>query len=475
MDSIQNIDGEVDPERTITYDEIKNLKKNFFEKLQTKLSLLYSNFSQGTKEMINHVYWIFWLKEVKDDRNIWKMYYAEESLKRAYRELQFLKIREEIKEKLGDPRRYGLYDIALPENTEEDVFKYSYLRSAYYRCINEMYQKVSGKTLDSQKDLLYGMQQILIFDNLEGWIAAVFGDVKFTFNIFEGMKKDILYIALCKRKNPVSKKTVSTDGMVYCGGRRIDYVWGITEENEGYRGMKLKQYFSPAYQIKTKNDSSLKKLFLKGTCKNCTFQFSLKNGVDIDQCMDYFEQYILEDKTEIMSSWKLYNATAVLIGSSDMSKKNENPVFKLAQSIGKIHNLEARCWVLEEIEKILPIIYADSNRNVFSEIQLLSDTLNSYALRFNRIYDKMFKITWEAIKEENWKYFLPTKNNETVFFSQLQKQIHKMLWKRGNNPINRENFQKLYRADGRYDEYTWYKNIGEGLRNDRGWIINLIS
>lgn len=117
-------------------------------------------------------------------------------------------------------------------------------------------------------------------------------------------------------------------------------IWSMLEPGKDI--IKLNKEFSSEYQLNA---------FRKKT-KTKQPQFLIDREWSLYNEVEYFESYVLEMLHGIFTAWKLYSVVYELTNFKKENKELLTAIFKIAESIGNIHNLELRLFVVNELKGI---------------------------------------------------------------------------------------------------------------------------
>lgn len=450
------------------------------EKLQSKIFMKLSKYydTKELKETLNSIMWIYYefvKAYIYKNEEIWKWYYANIRLiKEKYKEDKFL----EKLEKKGITEGNHLY---FPNNKSQNIFEYNFEISKIYKYLSKIQNDILyDKHIEYLKQELYFLQArgnddvIVQMQNIFSTDKGVFKET-----IYCSMLKEVLFVLDKNIPLPRDKRwkiKTCNDGYIIqdIKGYDIDKIWGI-EDNEIINFEKLiKENINPALYLKVNSDTALKNLFEKGTCKNKQFGFLIESIQYLERNLSIYDQYVIELQTGIYSAWKLYESTYMLMQCDNDHLKKE--VEELAAIIGKAHNLETRCWILEEISRMMVLIFNDSNRNIQTELKCLKQCLKNYIKEFNDSYDILFAIILSLYKEKYDGELEPMKNYSEMYFSKLRNSVIQLVNYKADetistiNPIRKYIFEDLRYGDAKTKGYKWFQDIWKHMNQGLSWL-----
>lgn len=316
-------------------------------------------------------------------------------------------------------------------------------------------------------------------------------------NVFGSMTKEILFAILNNSKiYKKDSREVEIDLEQGCylldkNGSRGEKLWEIQREPhgkveiEGPPMIRLNQYFSPVYQIKISlakyEKSFMLKLIKDQYTKNFQFEFLINEVLRFDRGISYSEQYMTELQTEIFTAWKLYRIVCGLLlpESSDKGSQNkESPnkellkkITVLAESVGSIHNLELRLYLLDVVDIRIQELQKEISGDLYLGLEKIAKDIKKEAEEYNQKTEIIYKLFLYLYREEEqWKDLLGLLNMPTKQFSALLNEVRILSTENHVKSYRQNQYDQLYYADAKRDRHKLYSVIRKGLEKGQGWL-----
>ncbi len=420
-------------------------------------------------------YLIFLEERVLSDKKLQEIYYNREYYRIEYKNQKLNVLVNSLMDDLRmDKANLPVKNWILPKN-KEGILEKNYIYCSFQRCVN----KLQSMLVSPEAVLLnQGLVPMLAFDTRSNNVKNKYQKQKderfYESSIYLGMLFEILFhIADEKIIKQDKRAEIINDGY---GGGQIKYNGKtlyrlvkipILKGTEG--SFELLKYYSPMLQLTIDSNSSIRNLLEKGTCKNQTFGSLINNMMSLQYGTYEYEKYMLEMQTGIMSSWKLYEYTYELIKCN--SQEIKESVEDLAGSIGRIHSLEVRCYILEKIKSELIKKIYDEDCQIEIYITKLSNEIKEYGRSFNELYDFMIKILWIVFNEqERWKTLFFFQDNQCEYFFKMQQQVLSLYNHKSQNKVMLKKFVDLASKDSKGDYHKWYRMIWKKMEKGCQWL-----
>ena len=416
--------------------EINEIKKSFMEELKDR----YQNW-----KMCNAMdfYFNFLCKYIFPEIDFWKIVLNNKSRKQRYFDNKLMRgIQGVLGAYEGDLWTHNeteriensilMTDIeeewvqrmvwSFPKKAEE-LFSENFMRYSFQRGFGALHKKYFGGTGEMQRlfevsssykpsyekfaDWKYGIHR-----SVSNWISICYED------FYLSTSKDVLFCILNGTTIPKrERKTVEYDpinGYHLCGDRDKTFIWTRDEPKEKDKSYSMEKFFSLEYQLLSKRQGTkIKKP-----------QFLIDRALEDNNEVEYFERYVLEMQHGIFTAWRLYCIVYELFVFDDQYKDLKEATSKLSKSIGKIHNLELRLHVLNEIEIIIHAVKDNRYLELVKSVEQIAEIVDEEAQEFNEMYDRVFLgLLWMFKDEKNWKEILWLRNIENIEFSKILSEI----------------------------------------------------
>lgn len=417
-------------------EDIKEIKKNFMDELKGR----YQNW-----KMSNAIdfYFNFLCKYIFPEIDFWKIVLDNKSSKQRYFDNKLMRgIQGVLGAYEGDLWTHNeteriensilTTDIkeqwfqgmiwSFPKKTEE-LFRENFMRYSFQRGFGALYKKYFGGTGGMQRLLEVSSSYKPGYENSADWKHGIHRSVSNWISIcyedfYLSTSKDVLFCILNGTTIPKrERKTVEYDpinGYHLCGDRDKTFIWTRDEPKEKDKSYSMEKFFSLEYQLLSKRQGTkIKKP-----------QFLIDRALEDNNEVEYFERYVLEMQHGIFTAWRLYCIVYELFVFDDQYKDLKEATSKLSQSIGKIHNLELRLYVLNEIEVIIHTVKDNRYLELVKSVEQIAEIVDEAAQEFNEKYDQLFLgLLWMFKDEKNWKEILWLRNIENIEFSKILSEI----------------------------------------------------
>lgn len=235
---------------------------------------------------------------------------------------------------------------------------------------------------------------------------------------------------------------------------------------------KLDKRLSQEYQVRLQESTELHSLLYENKSRDKTFEKLGTRVSEFQKDINYYEAYMVEYVTGVFTAWKVYDICFEILKLSEkFDEKIETEVYDFAYNIGRIHNLEFKLYLLNNIEKDIQAIKKDGYVSLQEGISSIANKVGDIATEFNAKYDKMYSAMLYAFKDEKyWEGLEWCKNCENTNFGKLMKEIE-LLQKQEMHIQKQDIYEDLLRKSNKSVEYKWYKNIRENLSKNYMWIF----
>lgn len=435
--------------------EMENIKRKCIDKLKIQ----YRNWSDTR---ILEEYLDFLCKKIFVNENFWEYVYKRgEDIKQEYYDYC---LNRKIEKDFPSLLQYSIateIEWFCP-NKAEDVFIENFKKHSYFRCFRCAYNEFYDAASQAQDFLNLDVKKKQAKSTLEDKIGNVFREWVSGLNwacFGHSILKDILYTILEKTKikktNCVKVYYSKDDRCWYKDGNVRSRVWNISANYASVNEHLMNQYFTYAYQI-------IKQYGIKE--KSLHFDILVDNALEVDQQVDYFESYKLEEKNQIYTSWKLYSLVCEFVQADSQNKELTSAIEKLAKSLKSICNLELRLYVLFELQPIFREIKDNRHIEVVGTISEIAEIIKRNADEVGSLYMKIYRsLLWLFRKEDDWKNLLWLRNQEMESFSALKKEIQDLMEavkdQKENKSYCEMKFWSLYEKKPTNPPYSEYSKI----------------
>lgn len=249
------------------------------------------------------------------------------------------------------------------------------------------------------------------------------------------------------------------------------YIDGIAVSNENISLQSIEYIletpFHWLYEARLQDNAIIRHLIECGSRKNHTLEILLGELVKFEVDLQEFECYMIEDRTNVYSAWKVYSIMETFL-ELDLDDKIYNLVMNLAYEIGQIHNLEVRLQVLYRMTDIRNIIMWDEEYSIVDGLKRMLEEIKKGKQLFNKNYDKLLYILLFVYqREENWKKLLESvKGYKLHYFSQLRNKVIRLKDNMYTPPssYHQIKFERLWESDNKSKRYRWFSNIWLNLK-----------
>ena len=416
--------------------EINEIKKSFMEELKDR----YQNWKMSNAM---DFYFNFLCKYIFPEIDFWKIVLNNKSRKQRYFDNKLMRgIQGVLGAYEGDLWTHNeteriensilMTDIeeewvqrmvwSFPKKAEE-LFSENFMRYSFQRGFGALHKKYFGGTGEMQRLFEVSSSYKPSYEKFADWKYGIHRSVSYWISIcyedfYLSTSKDVLFCILNGTTIPKrERKTVEYDpinGYHLCGDRDKTFIWTRDEPKEKDKSYSMEKFFSLEYQLLSKRQGTkIKKP-----------QFLIDRALEDNNEVEYFERYVLEMQHGIFTAWRLYCIVYELFVFDDQYKDLKEATSKLSKSIGKIHNLELRLHVLNEIEIIIHAVKDNQYLELVKSVEQIAEIVDEEAQEFNEMYDRVFLgLLWMFKDEKNWKEILWLRNIENIEFSKILSEI----------------------------------------------------
>ena len=404
---------------------------------------------------VNELFWDYVYKQEEDIKQEYYDHYLNEKMRR-----EFPALLKQCTDTEGE---------WFCPNKAEDIFIENYKKYSYFRCFRRAYNEFYDVTSQAQDFLNIEIKRKQTILSLEDKIGNIFREWISGMNrvCFErSILKNVLYTILEKtkiKKKEWVKIIYSREEKCWykCGNVR-KRIWNILKIEPKRYEYNMNQHFTYVYQM-NKQDGK--------TEKSLHFNFLVDNAVEMDQYVDYFESYKLEETNQIYTSWKLYSLVCEFVQADSKNKELISVIEKLAESLKRICSLELRLYVLYELQPVFREIKDDRHIEVVDTIRKMAEIIERNADEVGSLYMKIYcSLLWLFRKEDDWKNLLWLKNMETDSFFGLRKEIKDLMKAVKDGKENKSycemKFWSLYEKEPKNPPYSVYSRILKRLQGN---------
>ena len=241
-----------------------------------------------------------------------------------------------------------------------------------------------------------------------------------------------------------------------------------------------KNYFTYKYNDEVEANSRLKTFIDEGTYSNAEFSERFQLIYDMRVKLPYFERYMIEYKTGVYTSWRLYFCFYDILSIDKADKKISQYIYEITRNLSKIHSLEMRLCVIKLVSQEIESIKASNCMSVEVGLSVLNKEIKKLVENFNEFYDSIYRIVLYLYRNEtNWKRLFGLMNAETGFYSELENDMIKFY--EGNiECYEKMRFVELLYSVNKETEtdkkYRWYSSIVENCCvNKKNWDLDILN
>lgn len=379
------------------------------------------------------------------------------------------------------------------DDAGSNIFEINYNRYSFYRCFYRLYSDIFGLKgadirnlykMDLWKEY-YGVGTKIsydVIDSIKNWFAY-FKNENFFYSILIEL---LIMILLGSKRNKDEQLYITREskkGLVLRSNDNVreTLLWSIAEDEDASDIHKVKSYFAPLfeYKIEYKKYEYIKGIAFKNGKRSQSFDRLIDKIVKLEKDLPFFECYMLELQTGFFTAWRIYSIFFEIL---NLGKQNETlletllgEVIGLSKAISKIHNLELRLTICNQIEQSLHYAMKDSTYDIHKIISLIRESLLSEdVLQLQEKYDMLFRSLLYLFKDKNrWESMMWMRNCETKEVSFLLDQMKELSQNKNPYTYVQMKFDKLYEAGAKKDSFQWYREIWKAVKTDNSWVWNV--